>query len=237
MKPAPNHIQSLVLRYLNPISDDHWKALYRKKRQLVTKDEFGIEDESGIERFNKELLRYVDKLILPNARSEDLTTCYTYVCTISGGYAIGLDGAFMECLKFFMNATIDHNASELANEIDAGRPEEGIAYEYFCCSKFNGCGWSAKVTQASSDQGCDLIATIMDITLVVQCKLYSNPVGNKAVQEIVGAMRHYGATHGAVVTNSTFTRSAQALARSNKIYLIHDSDISNILKQIESGKM
>lgn len=137
-------------------------------------------------------------------------------------------------MKFFVNATVDFNAEQLSESVDSTRPSEGIAYEHFCCSKFKESGWNARVTQASSDQGCDLIAKIDDITLVVQCKLYSQPVGNKAVQEVVGAMRHYGGTHGAVVTNASFTKSAKALARSNQIYLIHDSEIDKLLAQIRS---
>ena len=50
---------------------------------------------------------------------------------------------------------------------------------------FKEAGWNVEQTQASNDQGVDLIARIEDLKVCVQCKRYSNPVGNKAVQEVV----------------------------------------------------
>jgi len=46
----------------------------------------------------------------------------------------------------------------------------------------------------------------------MQAKYYTNPVGNKAIQEVVAAIPFYGANKGMVATNSPFTKSAIALA-------------------------
>jgi hypothetical protein len=78
----PKHIQSLVLRYLDPISEDHWKSLYLKKRQLISKDEFGIEDETGQNRWNQEILRYIEKLIVTKSVLSDKILCYDHVQTL-----------------------------------------------------------------------------------------------------------------------------------------------------------
>jgi restriction system protein len=53
-------------------------------------------------------------------------------------------------------------------------------------------------------------------------------VGNKAVQEVVGAILFYGGTEGCVVTNSTFTPAARALAQENNIRLIDGSQFGEI---------
>jgi restriction system protein len=53
-------------------------------------------------------------------------------------------------------------------------------------------------------------------------------VGNKAVQEVVGAIPFYGGTEGCVVTNSTFTPAARALAQKNNIRLIDGSRFEGI---------
>lgn len=55
--------------------------------------------------------------------------------------------------------------------------------------------------------------------------MYSNPVGNKAVQEIYTAKQHYGANNAIVVTNNTFTKSAKQLAKSTKVDLLHHEDL------------
>jgi restriction system protein len=64
--------------------------------------------------------------------------------------------------------------------------------------------------------------------LVAQCKKYSKPVGNKAVQEVVAGMKYYGANKGAVISTSGFTPSARKLASANNIALIHHSEIKNL---------
>ena len=64
--------------------------------------------------------------------------------------------------------------------------------------------------------------------VVLQCKLYSNPVGNKAVQEVVAGRAHEQANYGAVVTNSTGTTPAQELASINGILLLHHSDLPQL---------
>jgi restriction system protein len=62
----------------------------------------------------------------------------------------------------------------------------------------------------------------------VQCKLYAQPVGNKAVQEALAAQRYYATDHAAVVSNAAFTRSAVQLARSAGVLLLHVSDLDRL---------
>jgi len=81
-------------------------------------------------------------------------------------------------------------------------------------------GWHVTATSATGDQGADIIATKGERKVIIQAKRYSGAVGNKAVQEVVGAIPFYGGTEGCVVTNSTFTPGARALAQKNNIRLI-----------------
>jgi restriction system protein len=60
--------------------------------------------------------------------------------------------------------------------------------------------------------------------------------GNKAVQEVIGGVGYYGADAGYVVTNSTFTRSAAALAQRNSIKLIDGARLREILARREAAK-
>lgn len=103
-------------------------------------------------------------------------------------------------------------------------------FETFCAVQLRMSGWNAQITQASRDQGVDVIAEKDGVRVVLQCKLYSNPVGNKAVQEIVAGRAHERAHYGAVVTNSTYTTAAEELASTNAILLLHYRD----LQQLES---
>jgi restriction endonuclease Mrr len=83
-------------------------------------------------------------------------------------------------------------------------------------------------TPSTGDQGADLIAKKDGKTIIIQAKRYKGSVGNKAVQEVIGAVQFYGGDEGWVVTNSTFTPSAKALAQKGGIKLIDGKSLEKI---------
>lgn len=80
--------------------------------------------------------------------------------------------------------------------------------------------------------GADVIANKDNIKYVIQAKFYNNPVGNKAVQEVVASIGMYKANKGIVVTNNTFTSSAIELAHANDIELVDGQKIEEYKKII-----
>jgi restriction system protein len=74
----------------------------------------------------------------------------------------------------------------------------------------------------------DIVADKRRMRIVIQCKKYSKPVGNRAVQEIVAAIAHEGAQRGVVVTTSAYTTAAEKLAASNQVLLLHHADLRRI---------
>lgn len=100
-----------------------------------------------------------------------------------------------------------------------------IDYERHCAFLLEQAGWNARVTQASGDQGADVIATRDGVKIVVQCKLYSGTVGNKAVQEAYTARQHQGADIAIVATNAEFTPQARQLAGTTGVYLLHHQQL------------
>lgn len=100
-----------------------------------------------------------------------------------------------------------------------------IDYERHCALLLRSSGWTAQVTVARGDQGTDVLASRHGKTLVLQCKLYRQPVGNSAVQEISAARLHQRADFAAVVSNARYTPSARQLARTNRVYLLHHEEL------------
>lgn len=98
-------------------------------------------------------------------------------------------------------------------------------FEKFYAEALRVCGWQVWLTPICRDQGVDVIAEKGGVRVVLQCKLYSNPVGNKAVQEIAAGRAHQQAHFGAVVTNNSYTASAKELATTNGICLLHHTDL------------
>ncbi len=117
-------------------------------------------------------------------------------------------------------------------------PVDGVEFEIWCAERFIELGWDAQLTTATGDQGVDVIVRKDNLTVAVQCKRYSQPVGNKAVQEAYAGKQHIGADIACVIATAGFTKSAVELARSTLVYLVEADDIDifaeHITKEIEA---
>ena len=100
-----------------------------------------------------------------------------------------------------------------------------IEYERLCALLLRRAGWDARVTAGGGDQGTDVLAHRGRRSLVLQCKLYGRPVGNRAVQQVAAARAHHHADYAAVVSNADFTRHARELAASNQVELLHHEEL------------
>ena len=96
-------------------------------------------------------------------------------------------------------------------------------YELFTARQLERAGWKVTHCGRAGDQGCDVVAELRGFRAVVQVKLYRTKVSNSAVQEVVATRRHHDAQIMAVVAPAGFTRSAEQLAASNGVHLLHHS--------------
>ena len=212
------------------IPDEHRTTLLRKAKILLVNDGYG-----GMETTDwlKELAKYVKNHAINNSCESD----FRNLKFESNFYRIEERKITEDKLIFLIaerlgliilkNNIIEFDSTNSKQDFDV-RPTNPIEYELFCAGILRNAGWQVSTTKASGDQGADLIAKKSERILLVQCKLYTKPVGNKAVQEIVSALQYYGGNEGAVVTNSEFTISAKKLANANGVMLIHDSVLFKI---------
>ena len=111
----------------------------------------------------------------------------------------------------------------------------GVEFEEFICRHINNQGdMLCEQTKASGDQGVDLLVEVGGLRVAIQCKLYSSPVGNEAVQQIVAGRIMYKCDIAMVVTNSTFTRSAVELASATDVHLVNYKNIIEALEIIKA---
>lgn len=80
----------------------------------------------------------------------------------------------------------------------------------------------------TADQGIDVVAERDGTKVVIQCKLYSKPVGNAAVQEAHAGMAVAGAHYSAVVSVSGYTASARTAAASTRTLLLHPDELPTL---------
>jgi HJR/Mrr/RecB family endonuclease len=76
-----------------------------------------------------------------------------------------------------------------------------LGFEVWCRDTLISQGWKAEITKASGDQGADITAEKHGNRVVIQCKFYTGPVANKAVQEVSTARHYYGAAYAVVICN------------------------------------
>lgn len=109
---------------------------------------------------------------------------------------------------------------------------DGWQFERFCAEVLEKNGYiDVTVTSGSGDQGVDIIAFRDGIKYGIQCKCYSNDIGNKAVQEIYSGKTFYNCHVGIVLTNRFFTSAAIELARTSGIILWDRNKLLELIKQ------
>lgn len=136
---------------------------------------------------------------------------YTLLCAIYDAYA---------------NSST-HSRHIFSDDMDIDEMD-GTEFEQWCAELLKKKGFTnVFVTQASKDQGADILAEMDGRTYAIQCKRYGKPVGNKAVQEAIASREYYQADLGMVITNNYFTTNAIDLANTTDVILWDREDILN----------
>lgn len=191
------------------IISDKRRVLAQRRRQLVTADAYG---QPVTEKWEKEVGYFVDTVL-----KEGLT---------ERGHAferISPAGRAQLLAAIETAATApDPGLSAFAEVTAATTPAD---YEAICAERLRHSGWTARLTGGSGDQGADVIAEKDGRRLVLQCKLYTKAVNNKAVQEASAARQHERAHMAAVVTPAGYTASARSLAGTTGVLLLHHDDL------------
>jgi restriction system protein len=196
---------------ISAMVDQHLEALARKRLAMVSVDDYGIVQGSA---WNKEVQYFVDKVVRPALTEAEANA-------VAG---VGMSALFQELVE----DRVAQRADEIEAELNFDAVKTPLDFERWCARVLSANGWATTVTKGSGDQGADVLARKDGELVVLQCKLYTGAVGNKAVQEAFSAQRHYIATRSAVVTNAEFTRSAYELSRTTKVLLLHYSDLNRL---------
>lgn len=198
------------LRAWHALASDHREALVLRYRQLVSRNPYGGLD---LKPWSKELERFRE--------------------------STGLAGNPLLIARFEEEITI--LVAGWAGEADAasaeGRFSSSDPYEYerWCAGQLRKAGWSAEATKAAADQGVDVVASRGGLKVALQCKLHSNAVGNKAIQEVHAAAAFIDATHAAVVAPADYTRAARQLAGKLGVLLLHHTQLARLDELLASA--
>ena len=209
--------EAMVL--LEDLIREHLRTLTTKEHQLVIKDDYGNYTFSA---FYPEIEYFFENIFKVKIFDQGIDLSKTPI-------------DFDRFLFYFNDIFNKLSAEYLDEESSYDDLFTPLEFELFCANMLSELGWNARATKGSGDQGVDVIAEKEDLKLVLQCKKYSSPVGNKAVQEIYAGQKHELADFAAVVTNSTYTKSAKQLASTCGVFLLHFDELSDIDELIVSS--
>lgn len=230
----------LIIDYIGEDID----VLLRKQKQTLYKNDYG---NYVFEKWIKELDDYVlmelgfsDGCVFSEKKSDFLRFAYDETVAVFG---LNEDDRnelkakfenksnelfvplFDRTLSEFVWLAVDSHEKKSDPVINSEPVLSGVEYEIECEKRLIELGWSVIRRGGSGDQGVDLIGVINGEKVVFQCKFYSSPVGNAAVQEVIAGMKYEGANTGVVLTNSSFTIPAKRLANVSDVVLLHHEDL------------
>lgn len=202
------------------IAHQHEATLVRKKIQGVITDEYKRQDDS---KWKNDFRYFCDHILRE-------------------------DPSFAEALNTFLaltkNDDIDHEQihreiySHIETKIESANLKTSLPYhtgqdyELFCKAELLNSDWIVQTTPHTGDQGVDLVAEKDGVRVAIQCKFYSSPIGNAAVQQVIAGKLFYHATHAAVVSNTTYTAAAQQLAARSNVLLLQHDQLANLSQLI-----
>jgi HJR/Mrr/RecB family endonuclease len=184
-------IENAAKRKVTEVVDQHMSALVRRRTQLLMVDPYGT---VRAEKWIKEVEYFFNTQISGTLRKSERAAVKRKWPEIA------------QLIESLVAVAADKAPAFSDVPVEQMKPFE---FENYCAVRLQRAGWTARATKASGDQGVDVIAEKGGTNLVLQCKLYSKPIGNKAVQEVAAGRLHYGTRFAAVVSNQSYTPSAQ----------------------------
>ena len=112
---------------------------------------------------------------------------------------------------------------------------EGHQFEHLCADLLKkNLFTNVTVTQGSGDHGIDILAEKDDISYAIQCKCYSNNIGNAAVQQALAGKKFYKKDIAVVLTNQYFTPQAKEEAAAFGVKLWDRDKLIALIKKSNS---
>ncbi len=213
---ALSTIVSLIKKYDNRLVKNAFKSIYKyfdtlliKEKQKTYYDDYDNYIDTGWEN---EKIYFLTAVIFKNSNTQDVTE-----------YIDLFDNIYKLIKKHKTKNPLKLNTKPVVS---------GLEYENLCYEILKKAGYLVNKTSSTGDQGVDLIVSKYDKKCAIQCKYYSSPVGNGAVQEIIAGRDFYNCNYGIVCSNTTYTKAARLLASSQNIILTSEINIANIIDNL-----
>ncbi len=177
-------------------------------------------------------LAFVLLMMFVSSSSVELAEAYKIL--LAGAFLIGSVVAVALVALHVWNRPTTPTALELSERFEEVRFMSGAQFEVFVADLFEAMGYQTMVLGGVGDQGVDVVVNPRGKRIAVQCKNYSKPVGNKAVQEVYAGARHHRCVEAWVVAPAGYTSGAMELARSTDVSLCDSDSIHEWIMKVDS---
>jgi HJR/Mrr/RecB family endonuclease len=214
---------------LDDYGDENWDALRQEIERLLSKT--AKVDKDNIEPIERMVFKGLAAEEI--AREMDGLDIMRQIELRNKGISVDVLDTLIRKYTFLRSDLETRFRAYHANQEDKRLDEDldlltGVDFERYLVNLLKEHGFDdVHTTIATGDQGADLIARLNGRTIVIQAKRCRGSVGNRAVQEVVGAVRYYRADEAWVITSGNFTASAKALAQANDVKLIDGYALRN----------
>jgi restriction system protein len=205
-----SRVQMQMEQCVRDLANRHIEALVKNRIKGLRYDDYG---NVVSDRWEKDIQYFLKRIVVPR---------------LSPGQLAALNRDKSRVATSIIETMVRAASVERAANLEFSESMTPAEFEHYCSKSLAKQGWTARVTAGTGDQGVDVVAEKGGRTLVVQCKKYASPVGNKAVQEIVAGREHERADFACVVSNAAFTRSAKELSSTTGVHLLHYMDLDRI---------
>jgi restriction system protein len=101
----------------------------------------------------------------------------------------------------------------------------GVEFENWVADYFRKQGYAVEPTPVTGDHGIDLILRKDSAVFGVQCKRWSDAIGEPVLRDFYGSVSNGNFAGGFVVTTSSFTDPARLFAEGKPITLVGLADL------------
>ncbi len=241
--PTLQHIDSLIAAYQNgryignygELIDTDWQRELKYFIDVcgldkwIGRDGYCLIDLEGVPRRNGKIFKLSDFV----ETEFDLQFQMWFERPFYAGGADELEEAIQDRLEYMVENIVEFFADDLQTNLIQKKSKNPLDYEKQIANKLKQSGFNAHATKGSGDQGADVLADKNGVKFAIQCKMYSKPVGNKAVQEANTARDFYKCDYAVVVTNAGYTKSARQAANACNVILLNENQLDKLEKYTE----
>jgi len=110
--------------------------------------------------------------------------------------------------------------------------QDGYTFEKNIADIFKRLGYQVKLTKGSGDEGVDIF---LDEDTIVQCKATESQISPAVVRDLFGAMHHFNATKGIIVSTGGFSSGCHQFAHEKNIELWDLNKLLEVAGKLDIG--